>query len=234
MWQALYAELKSEGTPFMVVSVAEDSRGAAGPRPWIEKAKAEYWNLIDSEHRVGDLYGLVNVPQAVWIDEQGLIVRPPENPGWTDDWRHNAGKLLEMTPEERASRGRLMSPEQTSARDAGRIAYMDALKSWVRTGRYALPADEARRHLPPNTPGIAEAQAHFRLGVWLRLHGKEAEGDLHLAEASRLHPESWSIWRQAADLAEVGRSAGPEFLARMAALGDKPYYPAPDLPGFRG
>lgn len=217
----------------MIVAVAEDSGGAERTRPWIEAAKAEYLCLVDSEHRVSDLYGLVNVPQAVWIDERGLIVRPPENPGWTDDWRHNAAALAQMQPEERKTRGRLMTPEQTQARDAGRIAYMQALEDWVRTGRHELAGDAARRALPALTPEIAQAQAHFRLGVWLRRHGRESEGDRHLAVASRLHPESWTIWRQGAELAQAGGASGTEFLQRMAALADKSYYPAPDLPGFR-
>jgi hypothetical protein len=82
VWQALYAELKDKG--FMVVAVAEESRGAEHARPWIEQAKSGYWQLIDTEHRLSDLYNLVNVPQAVWIDEQGSIVRPPETAGSTD------------------------------------------------------------------------------------------------------------------------------------------------------
>jgi len=65
--------------------------------------------------------------------------------------------------------------------------------------------------------------------VWLRQHGKTAEADAHLAEASRLHPESWNMWRQAADLDEVGKASGDAFWQRVHALGDKPYYPAPDL-----
>ena len=68
----------------MVVAVAEESRGADHARPWIEQAKSGYWQLIDTEHRLSDLYNLVNVPQAVWIDEQGNIARPPETAtGWT-------------------------------------------------------------------------------------------------------------------------------------------------------
>ncbi len=216
----------------MIVAVAEDSGGAERARPWIEASHAEYLCLVDAEHRISDLYGLVNVPQAVWIDERGLIVRPPENPGWTDDWRHNAGALAEMSAEERKTRGRLMTPEQAAARDAGRLAYMDALEDWVHTGRHELARDAARRALPALTPEIAQAQAHFRLGVWLRCHGRAAEGDRHLAEAHRQHPESWTIWRQSAELAQAGGASGTEFLKRMAALGDKPYYPAPGLPGF--
>ena len=84
---------------------------------------------------------------------------------------------------------RTLAPEHQAARLAARTAYLDAVRDWVLTGQHALAADAARRHLPRITPEIALAQAHFRLGVWLRRHGNAAEGDAHLAEASRLHPE---------------------------------------------
>jgi hypothetical protein len=92
-----------------------------------------------------------------------------------------------------------------------------------------LPADAAARVLPCVTPDIALAQAHFRLGVWLRRHGNAAEGDAHLGEASRLHPESWNMWRQAADLDEVGKASGEAFWQRVQALGERPYYPPAEL-----
>ena len=95
------------------------------------------------------------------------------------------------------------------------------------TGKHALPAAAARALLPKVTPRIAEARTRFRLGVWLRTNGRAAEGDRELAAASGLHPESWSMWRQAADLDEVGKASGPEFWARVQALGNRPYYPPP-------
>jgi hypothetical protein len=67
------------------------------------------------------------------------------------------------------------------------------------------------------------------LGVWLRRHGHVAEGDTHLAAASRLHPDSWNMWRQAADLDGVGKASGEAFWQRVEALGERPYYPPPDL-----
>ena len=215
MWQTLYDELKDKG--FMVVAVAEESRGAEHARPWIEQAKSTYWQLIDTDHRLSDLYNLVNVPQAIWIDEQGRIVRPPESAGSTDHFRR-------MNLETRT-----LSPEDQAARLAAREAYFDAVRAWVLTGRHALPADQARAGLPRVTADIAEAHARFRLGVWLRAHGDPAEGDRQMNTASALHPESWSMWRQAADLEEVGKASGPGFWARVRALGDRPYYPPPKL-----
>ena len=176
-----------------------------------------YWQLIDTDHRLSDLYNLVNVPQAIWIDEQGRIVRPPETAGSTDHFRRMDLKT------------RTMSPEDQAERLAARQSYLDAVRAWVNTGRYALPADDARAGLPKVTKEIAEAHARFRLGVWLRAHGDIVEGDRQMNTASALHPDSWSMWRQAADLDEVGKASGPDFWKRVQALGDRPYYPPPKL-----
>ena len=37
------------------------------------------------------------------------------------------------------------------------------------------------------------------------------------------------MWRQAADLQEVGKASGPGFWERVKALGDRLYYPPPSL-----
>ena len=203
----------------MVVAVAEESRGAEHARPWIEQANTEYWNLIDTEHRVADLFGMVNVPQAVWIDEAGRIVRGPETAGATDHFRHRDRTTLKMTEADEA------------ARQAARRDYFDAVKDWVETGRYALPAETVQDRLPRITPEIASANAHFRLGLWLHHNGRVEEATVHLAEASRLHPDSWTIWRQTADLDAVGKASSEAFWQRLDALGDRPFYPPPDLSG---
>ena len=207
---------------FMVVAVAEESRGAEHARPWIEQAGAAYWCLIDPDHRVAALYGMVNVPQCVWIDAAGRIVRPPETAGSTDHFRQ-----MDLAT-------RTLAPELVEARTDARAAYLDAVRDWVRTGRHALDPAAVRQRLPRWTADIALAHAHFRLGVWLRRAGRAAEAQRHLDEASRLHPDSWNIWRQAADLDEVGKASGTEFWARVRALGDRVYYEPPDLEGFSG
>jgi peroxiredoxin len=218
IWQRLYGSVR--GHDFMIVSVAEETRGAEHARRWVEEAKAEYWCLVDTDHRVADLYGMVNVPQCVWIDEAGQIVRPPEVAGSTDHFRRM----------DRATR--TMAPEDRAQRDAARQLYIDAVRDWVLTGKHALSGDAVRVRLPRITPEIASAHAHFRLGVWLRRHGKAEEGDRYLAEASRLYPQSWNMFRQAADLREVGLASGPEFWDRVLALGEHHYYTPPEIEAF--
>ena len=218
MWQQLADSLTAEN--FAIVAVAEESRGAEHARPWIEQANASYWCLIDVDHRVASLYGMVNVPQCVWIDEAGRIVRPPETAGSTDHFRR-------MDPVTRT-----MSAEDQAARGEARATYLNAVRDWVRTGRHALDMDQTKAKLPRITAEMALADANFPLGVWLRRDGRLDDAAPFLGEASRLHPDSWNIWHQAADLDEVGKASGPEFWARVRMLGDRPYYAPPDITGL--
>ena len=33
--------------------------------------------LVDANHRVAELFGVINIPATVWFDESGEMVRPP-------------------------------------------------------------------------------------------------------------------------------------------------------------
>src|SRR5258708_32920720 len=68
--------MHSEGRE--VGTVALDTAGTEAVRPWMEAANPDHPSLIDQAHLLDELLGVVNVPNGVWIDEQGMIVRPPE------------------------------------------------------------------------------------------------------------------------------------------------------------
>jgi len=85
VWQALYEELRDRN--FVVVAVALD-KSAEDARPWIEKAAPTYPVLIDTQHVLPDLYNIVNVPTALWIDERGRIVRPNDVVFGSDTFKH--------------------------------------------------------------------------------------------------------------------------------------------------
>ena len=85
MWQALYTELGPKG--FLPIAVAFDSAGNAAAEPWIKAANPTYPCVIDRRHIVAELFDMVNVPNAVWIDERGKIVRPSEPAGASDAFR---------------------------------------------------------------------------------------------------------------------------------------------------
>jgi hypothetical protein len=216
VWQSLAEELKDE--PFSVLAIALDTADAA--RPWIEAAKPSYPCLIDADHHVAALYNIVNVPQAVWIDEAGHIVRPPETAGSDDGFRamdRSTGAVAESVLVERKRLKR---------------AYMAAVREWVRHGARSVNALDARQaaarmSLPDDA--VAEAHALFRLGQHLLRAGQAAEAEAVLARASKLHPDSWAMWRQAAPKDPRGLAAGDAFWARVDALGERPYYPPADF-----
>src|SRR5437867_3830098 len=123
VWQGIYDEHKDRG--FVVIAVGFDSGGPAAVRDFIRPAQLApmmmrfmgwgqamadraavpaYPCVIDERHLLGELYGIVNVPTAVWIDEDGAIVRPPEAPGATDAFR-SMNLATREVPKERAVDG---------------------------------------------------------------------------------------------------------------------------------
>src|SRR5438876_11226051 len=136
-WQALRAELHPRGLE--VVTVGLDAGGIDAVRPWIEAANAEHPSLIDEAHVLDELFGVVNVPNAVWIDEQGMIVRPAEPANI------ERSPMREMDiPEGLPERLHDMLVEVKDIRDDS-DAYREAIVDWVEHGAestYALPPDE--------------------------------------------------------------------------------------------
>jgi hypothetical protein len=192
-----------------------------------QAAVPAYPCLIDERHLLGELLGIVNVPTAVWIDEQGAIVRPPESPGATDAFRSMNLQTREV-PKERAADGRLR-----------RQIYVDALRDWIERGAaspHALPPDEVRRRMRGVEHDASLASAQFRLGVWLARRGEREAGQRALDAAVRLQPDSWRFLRQKivlSDPALTGQLASTqEFWQAVQALGDRYYYPPTEMVGM--
>lgn len=219
MWQKLYDDLKNEN--FMVISVAMDNEDAA--RPWIEQVGPTYVSLIDREHAVAALYNMVNVPQAVWIDESGRIVRPVESAGAYEGFRALNRETREM-------------PADVAEKTANaKRTYVEAVRDWVLNGadsRHVLDADTAAAKVKTPAPEVEQAHVEFRLGQALRRRGDEAAARAAFARAVALHPGSWNIWRQTADKNEMGLAAGPDFWARVDKLGRNEYYEPVDMDGM--
>ena len=129
-----------------------------------------------------------------------------------------------------------LAPDQIADRQRIKRAYIAAVRDWVLKGAasvHAYQGASARTKISLPDDDIALAHAHFRLARYLMRHGKSG-AESHFAEASRLHPSSWNIWRQAAKKDATGLASGPEFWARVDALGDRPYYRPIDTAGLDG
>jgi len=197
----------------MVVTVAMDSRGVNAVRGPIRRAKTTHTSLVDRDHVVAELYNMVNVPQAVWIDESGKIVRPTEVSGFQVSLN-------------------LRKVQRTRRR------YLDAIRDWVENGpesEHVFSEAEARDHLRPYTAEIALAHANFHLGRYLWERGDRSEGARLLRCAVELHPDSWNFFRQMKNLEHILGSGGPAYLRRVRQRNKQGhvYYELPDMAVLR-
>lgn len=194
MWQALRRELHPKG--FELVTVGLDALGAEGCRPFIEAAQPEHPSLIDAHHVLADLFGVTNIPQSVWIDEQGMIVRPvetaPAPPG------QRPPPAIDPNQEVPQRFREIMSEAGKIRQDAE--SYHAALRDWVERGadsRYALPPDEVIARSRPRDADVARGHAHFELACELERRGHHDAAVRHFREAHALVPDSWTFRRQA-------------------------------------
>ena len=62
---------EDEDNNFIILAAAQDTGGIEVAAPWYSQAEASFVALVDESHTISSLYNLVNVPSAVWIDEEG-------------------------------------------------------------------------------------------------------------------------------------------------------------------
>jgi hypothetical protein len=232
VWQALRAELHPQGVE--VVTVALDAGGAEAAGPWIDAAAPEHPSLIDAEHRLDALLGIVNVPTGVWVDEEGILVRPPEvaHPG-TSVLRDMLAKHGMPTEGPQVIRDQLAEAAKIKVRPE---RYAAALRDWAANGassRFALSPEEVVARARPAAPEHSEAAAHFELGVHLYGSGELDAARGHFRAAHSLDPGNWTYKRQAWFLEDPFQ--GPtehyesDWVSEVRARGPETYYPLPDL-----
>jgi hypothetical protein len=208
-----------------VVTVALDVGGAEAARPFIERAQATHPSLIDARHELDEKFGVVNIPNSVWIDEEGVIVRPAEPAhvrivrGDTPI-REDLPPLLRDMLEE--ARKIVTEPER----------YVAALRDWVEKGAespYALSPDEVIERSGPRGREEAEAAAHFELAQHLHRTGEPEAAVPHFREAHRLQPENWTYKRQAWTFADPLQGPSDvydgDWLSEVRKVGAENYYP---------
>jgi hypothetical protein len=109
-WKAIADELREEGLDVVTVALDEDPEAV---RSWA--ARGGLPTAVDLEHRLSDLFGVVNVPSTVWLDEEGRVVKPPT-----------------------------IAPGDDQFKDWTKVSadeHHEALRSWVRTGEVPEVAD---------------------------------------------------------------------------------------------
>jgi hypothetical protein len=229
VWQELRTELNPAGLE--VVTIALDTAGADAAGPWIDLAQPEHPALIDEAHSLDELLGVVNVPSGIWIDEQGMIVRPPEPafPG--------RAVIAELrVPAEAPPRVAEMLAEAAKMR-IDPAAYVAALRDWVANGaasRYALDPEEVIARSTPRTADVSRAAASFALGQRLHRAGHPEAAVPWFREAHRLQPDNWTYKRQAWEFVDpIMQGPSDEYegdwLGDVRKVGAENYYPPVDL-----
>jgi len=201
VWQALREEFHPQG--FELVTVGLDTLGAEGCRVFIEAANPSHPSLIDQHHVMADLFGIVNIPEAIWINEQGMIVRPAEAapPPPMD------GAAASLNPPAGLPQHMMDIMGEAVKIQSDPESYHHALRDWIDKGddsEYALDPETVIARSRPRDLDKAQGHAHFELASHLETEGHHDPAIEHFREAHRLVPDSWTFRRQAWSLEKAG------------------------------
>lgn len=217
-----------------------DTAGPQACRPFIERAQPTHPSLIDVGHLTAERFGVVNIPNGLWIDEDGMIVRPAEPAFPGPRTLPGGGDPSRLPPRMRDSLALASRFETDEA------AYVAAMDDWARKGsasEYALSPDEVVARSGPRDLDAATAAAHFDLAQHLHRRGDTDAAVAQFREAHRLAPDNISYKRQAWSLATPGTGPferllqGPvegreeewpyesDWLTEVSRMGPQDYYP---------
>jgi hypothetical protein len=233
VWRQLRTELHPQGLE--IVTVALDLEVDAA-RSWIERSGAEHPQLVDTAHKLDELLGVVNVPSALWVDEDGMIVRPLHTAA-VERYDFSKLKTPEGLPDDLDAHIRDMLEQVKRIPRFDADHYVEALRDWVEHGaasEYALSPDEVVRRSAPRPPAVAEAAAEFELGQYLHHAGHVDDARAHFRAAHRLQPDNWTYKRNAWELVSPGIQGPTDFydgdwLGDIKAAGPEHYYAPPDF-----
>jgi hypothetical protein len=236
-----------------VVTVSLEMSGPEASRPFIEAAAAEHPSLLDPLHKLDAMFGVVNIPSVTWINEDGVIVRPPE-PGWPGPTPDGAIQRLRASLPTLGRAPHAPTPREGSgqrnflAGGQDRAGYPDKIRDWVEKGAaspFARSIDEVVARSQPRPPEVSQAAAHFELATHLWTTGRHDLAITHFNQAHRLQPDNWTYKRQAYSAVGNERHGGEygrfiqsplpgeeedwpfesDFYSEVATLEEGEYYP---------
>ncbi len=161
--------MQDSGLQIVAVALDADEKAVV---EWATKETITFPVLIDKFHIVADLYGFVNVPAAIWIDENDKIVRPADGTPGSDLFRSFSHVDSEV--------------------------HHHLLRSWVRNNVRDLDDVQVRDFQLPPTQELQDARLHRRIAIALRERGEPGDdvgAQMHLALAEKLAPLDWTIRR---------------------------------------
>jgi hypothetical protein len=205
------------------VTVSLELSDPEASRPFIEAAAPEHPSLLDPTHKLDSLFGVVNIPNVIWIDEEGTIVRPAE-PGWPGPTQYpasfakrmveraaEAAKAAEETPSEDVPKPPDLMRLLGSGQD--RNSYPDVIRDWARKGaksQYAMTPEQVVDASQPRPFEVSKGAAHFELANHFWRIGKRDAAIRHFNACHRLQPDNWTYKRQAWSLVGNERAGGGE------------------------
>ena len=227
MWQERRTQWQPRGLEIVTVALDVTVDDA---RPFIEAAAPQHPSLIDSAHVTDELFGFVNVPNAVWIDEQGAIVRAaePAQPGtnsFTESFRTIDLSTLPPDIAEIVREARKIHIDSDQ--------YVAMVEDWIARGAdspYAHTPDEVVARSAVRSVDEATAAAEFELGEWLHRNGDHAAAIPHWRNAHRLYPDNWTYKRQAWNFEDPIRQGHTDaydssWYEDVKKIGAENYYP---------
>lgn len=166
---------------FEVVAIALDDNPEV-VRPFAENITMPV--LVDTQHRMSEVYAVSNVPTVQWIDERDQIVVTNLAAFSNDMWTEVHG--IQSGP------------------------HLGALRRWVKTGEIDASGVDATVDVDNLSATEEQARLHFRAGAELLRIGHHDAGERHLRIAIDFAPLDFTIARAAMPLLG-GDPFGPEF-----------------------
>lgn len=159
-WKRLTDELGPLGLDLVAVALDDDTDRV---RHWAEKAGLTA--VLDPEHTLSDVFGVVNVPSTVWLDEEGRVAKAPTIAPGDDQFKQFT--------------------------EVDSTTHHEALRRWMYDG---VVPDEKGGATEDDTD-LRLARAERRLAAWLHREGRKEAAERHFEAAVALAPLDFSIRR---------------------------------------